>query len=224
MTLTIDPDPSAPAPGLSTTAPGQHQRDRRRQKVEAGIQEAALELFSKHGFDAVTTNEVARAAGVSRRTLFRYFPSKEELVLRDMRRRVELFIDALAARPRDEPLLAAIRSAVMTAAESYEEDRDAIMRIEAIIAGAPGVLARAAGEPTALLATITGLVAERLGADPVRDLLPTVIATTVVSASHAALGLWMATPGSSYTALATNALDLIEQGLRAAVEAFPRGS
>jgi N12 class adenine-specific DNA methylase len=34
----------------------------------------------------------------------------------------------------------------------------------------------------------------------------------------------MATPGSSYTALATNALDLIEQGLRAAVEAFPRGS
>ena len=49
-------------------------------RTQRALQQAALELFAKHGFDTTTTDEIAEQAGVSPRTFFRYFPTKESVL------------------------------------------------------------------------------------------------------------------------------------------------
>jgi AcrR family transcriptional regulator len=196
-------------------------RARRRLRMETEIEEIALELFAQRGFEDVTIDEIADAAAISRRTFFRCFGSKEELLLRGVRRRVDRFIEAFGARPVDEPLLEALRAAVLETAEGYEADRDALVRLERIIADAPGVLARSIGEPTALMDTIIGMVAVRLDTDPAADMRPAIIANSVVFSGHVALQMWLHRPGSDYPALAAQAFDLAVDGLAAAIASSP---
>jgi len=72
-------------------------RERKKQDTREAIAETARRLFSEHGFDAVTVADVARAADVSRKTVFNYFPTKEDLVYW----RLEGFEAALLAAVRD---------------------------------------------------------------------------------------------------------------------------
>ncbi|MEV1242339.1 TetR family transcriptional regulator [Nonomuraea sp. NPDC049750] len=62
-----------------TNEPG--LRERKKQRTHAAISEAAIELFLRYGYDQVSVAQVAEAAEVSRRTLFAYFPAKEDLVV-----------------------------------------------------------------------------------------------------------------------------------------------
>lgn len=85
----------------------QRTRDRMRQEVVT----IALRLFAERGFDAVTTTDIAAAAGISPRSFFRYFPTKEDVVLSGLRGSAERVRDALAARPGDEPVWESLRLA-----------------------------------------------------------------------------------------------------------------
>jgi AcrR family transcriptional regulator len=208
----------SPGNGASSSA-----RDDRRVRVEAEIEETALELFAARGFEAVTIDEIAEAAGISRRTFFRYFGSKEELLLRDVRRRVGGFVEALRERPRDEPVLVSLRAAAMTMVAGYQADRDAWIELMRIIAEAPAILARNLGEPMALMDAVVNIVGERLDADPVTDLRPGVIAMTIMDACNLAMRLWLLNPGADFTPIAERALDLVEPGLEAVVAAAPTG-
>ena len=66
-------------------------RDLKRQHSRAAMIQAATQLFLGQGFDASTMDQVAESAGVSRRTLFRYFPSKVDLVFPEHDRRLSDF-------------------------------------------------------------------------------------------------------------------------------------
>ncbi|WP_197273314.1 TetR family transcriptional regulator [Brevundimonas sp. DS20] len=80
-------------------------RARKRLETHARIQAEGLRLFIEKGFDGATLDEVAAAAGVSRRTLLNYFGSKEEIVFSLKAQIPEMIAQAVAARPCDEPLL-----------------------------------------------------------------------------------------------------------------------
>ena len=71
----------------------------------------ALELFDRHGYSATTMEQVAEAAGVSRSTLFRYFPNKADLLAKTQDAFVAEFLRDLAAQPADTPLIDAAMSA-----------------------------------------------------------------------------------------------------------------
>ena len=90
---------------------------RKQQVVRDALSDAAVALFHARGFESVTVEEIANAAGVSRRTFFRYYESKEDVMVERLDRDGERFLVELAARPLDEPPLLAIRNALIPAIE-----------------------------------------------------------------------------------------------------------
>ncbi|QMU76633.1 TetR family transcriptional regulator [Streptacidiphilus sp. PB12-B1b] len=103
-TDTAAPGPAGPAPG---------RREQNRQRTHRSLVEAAGQLFQEKGFEAVTVRDIAAAAGVGERTFFRYFPSKESLVLQQVRDLIPSLEAAIRARPASEPPLTALRNAVL---------------------------------------------------------------------------------------------------------------
>ncbi|MFF0743489.1 TetR family transcriptional regulator [Streptomyces sp. NPDC004111] len=96
---------SRPEPPLSLA-------ERKRLLVADELSEAALQLLARTGFDAVTVDEIVAAAGVSKRTFFRYFASKEDVVVRFLADMGAGIHAELAARPAGEPPSVALRHAV----------------------------------------------------------------------------------------------------------------
>src|ERR1700749_875759 len=94
---------------MAATEPA--RRERKKRQTRDALVHAALELFAAKGYDHTAVREITDAVDVSERTFFRYFASKEDLVLSFVRDGQIAFADALAARPRDEDPLTAARHA-----------------------------------------------------------------------------------------------------------------
>lgn len=111
----------------STTSSGPSLREIGRDAVRARITEIALDLFAEHGFEKVTVDQIATAAGMSGRTFHRYFPAKEDVVVGEPEQWGEFVRDAFAARPADEPvwdsLLASFEAFIGFLAESGRVQR-----------------------------------------------------------------------------------------------------
>jgi AcrR family transcriptional regulator len=98
----VSQDGKPPSPGL---------RERKKAKTRAAIQEHALRLFQEQGYDATTVEQIAEAAEVSPSTFFRYFPTKEDVVLYDALD--PLFIAEFEAQPPELTLIQAMREAMI---------------------------------------------------------------------------------------------------------------
>lgn len=95
-------------------------RERKRLETHARIQSEAMRLFLAGGFETTTLDDIAAAAGVSRRTLFHYFSSKEEIVFAAKADFPNLIVQAINRRPADEPLLTMVEMALMDLAAGHE--------------------------------------------------------------------------------------------------------
>src|SRR5580698_9607685 len=95
-------------------------RKRKRAKTHDRIQVEAMRLFLECGFEATTLDDIAAAADVSRRSLFHYFQSKEEIVFSTKADFPELMADAVGRRPADEPLLDMVENALIDLATRYQ--------------------------------------------------------------------------------------------------------
>jgi AcrR family transcriptional regulator len=190
-------------------------RERHRRRTAAQLEEVALRLFAERGFDAVTVDNIAAEAEVSRRTFFRYFASKEDVLLSDHPRRLAELRAALEARPPGEPVLTALRHALLSMSGGYEEERERLLRRARIMAGTPSLQARSLGHQRAWEQALTDLVAARLGVDPAGDLRPGVVAATTLAAMRVAWAAWLAGGGEAHLpTLVAEALDLLDGGLQ----------
>ncbi|TCO60470.1 TetR family transcriptional regulator [Actinocrispum wychmicini] len=192
---------------------------RARKKIETrqALADAAIKLSVERGFENVTVEDIAVRAGVSTRTFFNYFPSKEDAVLRpdpDPIRRTQQIIDSFAAAPPDVAPARAFAMAMRSEAEQV--DRAAaewLIRIS-IIERDPAMLvkmftARAETERMAVEA-----IAARTNLDPATDLYPELIYHAVGAAFRTAMKRWYALGGvGSLTALFDEAVDLLISGL-----------
>jgi AcrR family transcriptional regulator len=98
---------------METAAATEGLRASKKRRTREAIARAAMELFAERGFDAVTVAEVAAAADVSEKTVFNYFPAKEDLVFsKGLARRAEL-LEAIRAQPRGESVVAPFRAQTM---------------------------------------------------------------------------------------------------------------
>jgi AcrR family transcriptional regulator len=190
-------------------------RERRKKLTAAELETAAFRLFGERGFDSVTVDDIAAEADVSRRTFFRYFASKEDVLLADHLVQLARLREAMAARPGDEPVLTALRNAVLSLTSDFEERKEAIILRGRIMRDTPSLQARSLVHQKAWEDAIQQMVAERLGVDPVADLRPGVVAATALAAMRVAFTNWL-TAGAKgdVIALTAEALDLLDGGLQ----------
>ena len=122
-------------------------RARRRDATRLEIHEAAVQLFERNGFDETTVDEIATAAGVSPRTFFRYFPTKEECVLFDRFGFEQALDEHLTGIDPDALALADIESVYRSLLEGFGEHSDDVsahfMRVQKLVLATP-TLSRAA--------------------------------------------------------------------------------
>src|SRR5438876_1659456 len=89
-------------------------RERKKQRTRETIARAARELFAERGYHATTLPDIAEAADVSTRTIFAYFPSKEDILFSDFPLMKEALAQALAERPEGEEALETVRAFILS--------------------------------------------------------------------------------------------------------------
>ncbi len=117
------------------------QRTRRRQRNRAAVQEAALRLFERQGYEATTVAQIAREAGVSHMTFFRCFPSKEDVVLRD--EYDPMLEELVREQPDTLPAVERIHRATLVGlGRVYEHDREALFARARLLLSIPALRSR----------------------------------------------------------------------------------
>ena len=137
-------------------------RERKKAKTRASIREHAVRLFREQGYHATTVEQIAAAAEVSPSTFFRYFPTKEDVVLQDdMDTRM---VEALERQPAGLGPLVAVRAAVQEAFASYTAaDLDLFSENAALTVTVPEIRARALDEFARTIGVISEALAKRAG-------------------------------------------------------------
>jgi AcrR family transcriptional regulator len=114
-------------------------RERRHQEMKEQPVAVAFDLFIERSYNDVTMEEVARAAGVSRSTAYRRFPTKDELLLEVPRRWLGAFDDAVTELPADTPLIDAVSAATLAVARHIDENQPIVRAADAILETAPSL-------------------------------------------------------------------------------------
>jgi AcrR family transcriptional regulator len=140
-------------------------RERKKARTRASIREHALRLFREQGYAATRVEQIAEAAEVSPATFYRYFPTKEDVVLQDDLD--VLTLDALEAQPPGLSPLAAVRGAVASARAGFtDEERERFRQTTELTMAVPEIRARALDEFARTIDGTAAVLARRSGRDP----------------------------------------------------------
>ena len=157
------------------------RRERKKQRTREALIDAAFRLFQEKGFEATTVEEIADEVDVSSRTFFRYFASKEDVVLTFQEEQFATMLQALAARPASEPVMTALRNAAVSVLRACEDgefgfDAERFGCLQEMMESSPAVFGRSLEHGQKKQAEITRVIAERMGVDPATDMRPHVAA------------------------------------------------
>jgi AcrR family transcriptional regulator len=179
-------------------------RERKKERTRQAIQREALRLIADRGYEATTCEQIAAAAEVSVATLFRYFPTKEDIVLQDGYD--PLIAAAVVARPaRERPLVAVRRGFADAFAQVYAGDVEPIRQRTALILSVPALRSRSREQGASLVAHLSEALAAREGTGDRSSLTTEVAAASCAAAVSVAVERWAA-HGGHLPALADEAL------------------
>ncbi|MFD3441692.1 TetR/AcrR family transcriptional regulator [Streptomyces sp. NPDC058685] len=203
--------PSGDPPVAASARPG--LRERKKLRTRTAIRRATFRLIAAHGYEATTVEQIAEAADVSPSTVFRYFATKEDIVLADeYDRAVEA---VLRARPAAEPPLESLRAALTEAfAAMLAEEPEEMRQRSRLVVEVPALRARMTGTMAETALLLARAIAERAGREP-DDLDVRVFTAAVMGALREALIHW-AERGQQddLVALVHRTLDTLQGGLR----------
>jgi AcrR family transcriptional regulator len=168
--------------------------ERKRQLVRDELAEAALQLLAKQGYEETTVDHIVAAAGVSRRTFFRHFRSKEDVLVQFLSDLGTAMCAELSARPATEPPGIALRETLMSFVAEFEEFPEKARALTRIIFATPALRARHLERQDQWRSGLAAQLAERTGAEP-EDLRPEITAAAALSALDIAIGHWVAGGG-----------------------------
>jgi mycofactocin system transcriptional regulator len=179
--------------------------------VYARVEQAALDLFTERGFDDVTSDEVADAAGISRRTFFRYFATKADAVWGDFAGHVRHLSELIEATDPDQPVLGAICAAYVEV-NAYPAEQQALLRERMqLILTEPALQAHSQLRYADVDRVVAEHVARHAGGSP-SDLLPRLVATSTRAAAMTAFEVWLTDPELSLTEALHAAFDELAAG------------
>jgi AcrR family transcriptional regulator len=150
-------------------------RHRRRLRTKQMVQREALRLFADKGYEQTTIDDIAHAATMSPRTFFRYFPTKEDVVLWDEYDERPLQ-DLWQARPGEDPLARLVLVVRETVAELYRKDPELLLTRTRLSFSVPDIRARFINHQMTLVGPHYQQIVERLGAPPDDLRLPVTLA------------------------------------------------
>ncbi|MFI1757984.1 TetR/AcrR family transcriptional regulator [Streptomyces sp. NPDC020571] len=189
-------------------------RERRRSETRRLIQAHAVRLFTDHGYDAVTVADVAEAAGVSAMTVYRHFPTKEDLVLIDQP--AQLIAEHIAASSATQPLVRRVGSALIEAAtistggngDQQAANERFLLDCLRLMVSTPALRARHLDSQYALQQAIVDALGDD-ATDPDAAFRAQAATSACIAAMHTALTRWVEDDGH------TKLPDLIARALTA---------
>ena len=180
-------------------------RVRRHQETKRAIVAAALERFGARGFDDVTMEEIADAAGVSRRTVYRRFATKEDIVLELPRRWVEAWDAVADQRLGSDPSIEVAEACAMAVANYIDDHADEVLVAYAALASSPS-LASSSLASESWLRRIDDLLRSEPAGRRLSDAERAVIAGAYLGAIDAMMLQWAAAGGAGSVADSTRML------------------
>jgi AcrR family transcriptional regulator len=214
---------------MTTSSMGPGLRERKKQQTRQLIADTARRLFAERGFEAVTVAEVARAAGVAEKTVFNYFPTKEELFYSRLEAFEEELLAAVRERASGESILAAVRGFLMAqrgvlamqGPDGDEHATEQLRTVTRVITESPALLARERQVFAKYAQALAALIAEETGARP-GAIEPQVVANLLLGVHRALIdyvrvralaGAPASQVARELRARAKRAFELLEDGL-----------
>jgi TetR/AcrR family transcriptional regulator, regulator of mycofactocin system len=164
-------------------------RGRRPATTRQDVARAALELFARQGYDHTSIDEIAAAVGVSRRTFFRYYDSKPEVVWGEFDAELVRLRSRLEAAPRDRPVIDVLRRAVMDTNRFGPRELEELRIRIGLTSTVPTLVAHSAVRYAEWCDVVAGFVARRIGGSP-EDLGPQTVARAALGVATAAFVHW----------------------------------
>jgi AcrR family transcriptional regulator len=178
---------------LPSTSPPLGLRERKKIKLRRSVQREALRLFAEQGYEDTTVEQIADAADISTTTFYRYFPTKEDVVLDDDYDPIAE--DVIARSSDEEPLATTVRAAVAAVAAAVAVDRDAALARLKLLASVPALRARQGAEGRKTFEFFNRLFSARSGR-PVEDYRLRVTTAAFVAAQLEAARCWADADGA----------------------------
>lgn len=192
----------------------EHRVGRRRSTTWDHLSNVAIDLFAARGFDDVSVDDVAHAAGIARRTLFRYYPSKSALPWGDFDAHLERMRDQLVELDPSVPIGDALRTALL-AFNTFDESETARHRQRMrVILQTAELQAYSMTMYAGWRAVVAAFVARRLGVKA-GDLVPQTVAWTMLGVALSAYEHWLGDESASLAQELNDAFDTVSDGLGA---------
>lgn len=186
-------------------------RERKKAKTMANVQMQALRLFQENGYHATTVEQIAEAAEISPSTFFRYFATKEDVVITD--NYDPLFVVKFENQPSNLTPLRAVRNAMISGiAEITDDEWETTRRRNQLILAVPELRAAALNNLTQMMQLLTELVAKRLGSNT-EDLEVRTFAGVVVGVNLSVMEYSAEATKTEFAKLLDEAFEAVEKGL-----------
>ncbi len=205
------PPPTLRKPKSTLREPKNSLRERKKQKTRWSIQEHALRLFQEQGYDQTTVDQIAAAAEISPSTFFRYYKTKEDVVLED--EYDPLIAERFAAAPKELALIPALRYALREAFARFDEaERVKALQRADLMMKVPALRMRLVDNLVSAIDLLASVAAERTGQAP-DDFRMRTFAGTCIGSMLGAIFTWMESSRNEEMAgLVDRALAELEKG------------
>jgi TetR/AcrR family transcriptional regulator, regulator of mycofactocin system len=172
-----------------STQQGERRKGRPPVSSQEEIENCAVTLFLDKGFDQTSMDEIAAACGVGRTTLFRYFPSKADILWTGFDRHLLRLADLLTSQPEDLPVLTAVEMAAVQAFEEAADEKELWRRRFEVLEQTPSLHPSVSARWFDWGGIVAQFIAARTARHP-EDVVPASIGGAIQGAYLAALRTW----------------------------------